>query len=277
MLRQYEQVCVHIGYDRSTVKGRVRRYAEAMQEANVRVPRAMEKRILAAIYADRKAEKELQYFSKKRDYPEWAQIVRLGMWASAQGKHPSLRDHEMELLVPRDKILSALRYAKGDGVSDVELSKLSTRSWLLELRQEKGIKLRRFPDVQGWRTVLEREPRPRRLRKQSDVFREIRERIELLGNPAPLEEAHRYVSATSRTLRFIERDDANSALNDFARVMEDEFLRVAGSHLKRMAYLMAVAQKVVKGDPRATLYLAGQLFERLNKRQQRQKVGHKLY
>jgi len=51
--------------------------------------------------------------------------------------------------------------------------------------------------------------------------------------------------------------------------MEDDLDQVAGRHLKRMAYLMAVTWKVAKTSQQETQEIAGTLFEKLNQRRRR--------
>jgi hypothetical protein len=227
ILKRYEKTCIKLGYSRPETNTRVKRYVEAMRDANLQVPTPREETIRDAIYADRRAERELRFFIRQ-GHSDSSQLWRLREWIDSQGEHPSVRRERMNLLVPHDRELAALRDAGGGGFSAA-----------------------------------------RKLVNQSDVFSDIAKKIELLGNPTPLQEAYRHASAMSQVLRFNETALKDSPLNDFCRLMEDDLGRVAGQHLKRMTYLMAVTWKVIRNDHRSTLGLARMFFERLNQRRRR--------
>lgn len=265
ILGRYETTCAELGYSSQKTRTRVKRFAEAMLKP--RIPTLREKQIRAAIEVDRKAEKEFRFFIAK-GHQVWALLSRLEAWIDTQGEHHTIRDQAMEILVPRDRVLLALRTAGQKGLLDTELRKISPRTWLLELRKE-GVTFDRFKDGEIWRTVLTREPTQRKPVKLSDVYRDISQKIELLGNPPPFEETGRIAGTMSRLLRFHERDLRVSPFNDFRRVMEEDLARVAGCHLKRMAYLMAITWQAVKSDQRSKRDLAETFFWRLDQRRRR--------
>lgn len=104
----------------------------------------------------------------------------------------------------------------------------------------------------------------------SDEFARIARAIEHLGRPRQLLEAWRYADRMARSNRFHQRSMEGNPLNyRWKGLVEDDIIQVAGKHLKRGTYLMAVAQRVVWQSSRSTVDLSSVLFERLKKRVQR--------
>ncbi|HXQ26678.1 MAG TPA: hypothetical protein VN822_09750 [Candidatus Acidoferrales bacterium] len=269
ILRGYERFLLRHGTKKRELKRKVRRYAEAIQQADVQRLNPLEQSLLDAIRADGRAARNLRFF-KSKGHPEWAVIVRLGMWVRAKGEHPSLREQKLELLVPRDQILFLLRDRAGKGVSEAELRQISPQwgTWFFQLRRE-GIHIKASGEVGQRQFTIAGERKQRKLVKKHEVFRQIARSIELLGKPSVMQDAWNFAGRMSRIERFSDERLDESKLNDFPRLMEDDLGQFADRHLKRMAYLMAVAQKTSRPSIWETSSLADHLFEKLKKRRDR--------
>ena len=234
-----------------------------------------EQEIRAAIYADPRALEYLRFFN---DGPgaEWATIIRISMWAHAGDKHPSSSELQREFLVPHDQVLSYLRERVRTGVTHSELvkkwssyathfSELQRRGFEIEATRTR-VALRK----DEFRFFLKREPKRHKVEKRHEQYAQIARAIEILGKPSPFLQAWRDARIMARSIKLSERRvDQNPLAYRFKGLIEDDILRIAGHHLKRMTYLMAVAQKTVWRSPKSVNDLRYSLFERLNKRVQR--------
>lgn len=234
-----------------------------------------EQKIRRAIYADRRALRNLRVFIYG-DGAEWAMMVRLSMWAHAGDQHPSMAETNREFLVPRDQVLSFLRERGHRGATHSELVKIwpNYATWFSALRRRgfkfEGTRFKALGGENDYRYVVKEEPTRYQLTKLSDEFARIARAIESLGNPPQLRDAWRYADMRARSNRFHQRSMEENPLNyRWKGLVEDEIIRVAGKHLKRVSYLMAIAQRIVWQSSRSTIDLSRVLFERLNKRVQR--------
>jgi hypothetical protein len=234
-----------------------------------------EQEIREAIYADARALKHLQFFL---DGPgsEWAMMIRLSMWAHAGDQDPSTKENLRGLLIPRDQVLSFLREQGPKGTTHTELVK----AWphyaigLGDLRRRRfeieGMPIKTARGEDDFRFVLTRDVKHHKLVKQHAEFARIATAIEDLGRPPLLHEAHKYAGTMARSKRHYERFLRESPLSYRWRgLLEDDIVQVAAGHLKRVTYLMAVAQKTVWHSAQSIDDLRTVLFERLSKRVQR--------
>jgi hypothetical protein len=234
-----------------------------------------EHEIRKAIYADLRALRHLRFLTNG-DGAEWAMMVRLSEWAHAGNRHPSMAQKISEFLVPRDQVLSFLRERGHRGATHSELVKIwpDYATWFTDLRF-RGFKfgsarIKALVGEDDFRYVVIEEPRRYQLTTMSDDYSRIARAIEHLGKPTQLREAWRYADMMARSKRFHKRKMEENPLNyRWKGLVEDEIVRVAGKHLKRVTYLMAVAQGIVWQSSRSTVDLSKVLFERLNKRVQR--------
>jgi hypothetical protein len=243
------------------------------REATLGTPWEVE--IRAAIYTDLRALRCLRFFI---DGPgaESAVIIRLSMWAHAGDRHPATRDMQSECLVPRDQVLQYLREKRHNGATHAELvSKWGSYATHFGDLRRLGfeIKTTRTSNPQGddeFRFYLVNEPKRHKLLKQHELYSQIARGIEILGKPRLLREAWHHAVVVARSKKLHEQRLEESPLaRRFKGLMEDDILRVAGHHLKRMTYLMAIAQKTVSHSTQHPESLRTVLFERLHKRAQR--------
>lgn len=247
----------------------------ASMERDATLGTPWEQEIRKAIYADPRALRHLRFLTSG-DGEEWAMMIRLSMWAHAGDQHPSTARTIRELLVPRDQVLSFLRERGRRGATHSELVKIwpNYATWFTDLRL-RGFKfgstrIKALVGEQDSRYVLKEEPRRYQLTAISDEFSRIARAIENLGRPTQLREAWRYADMMARSKRFHKRSIEENPLNyRWKGLVEDDIIRVAGRHLKRVTYLMAVARRVVWQSSQSTVDLGKVLFERLNKRVQR--------
>jgi hypothetical protein len=243
------------------------------EEAMWGTPREQE--IRKAIYADDRALGYLQLLTREPG-EESAMIIRVSMWAYAGERHPAMEDDVRELLIPRDQVLSFFRERGSRGASHTELVKTwphygTAMSDLRQLGfQFESSRTKSAGGDEDFRYVLKKDVRNHRFVKQHEAYAQIARTIEKLGRPAPLQEACRHAGIMARTERLSERHLLASPLTfRWKGLVEDDILRVAGKHLKRVTYLMAVAQRAVWHSAQSTDSLSRVLFERLHKRAQR--------
>jgi hypothetical protein len=234
-----------------------------------------EQEIRKAIYADRRALRHLRFFIYG-DGAEWAMMIRLSMWAHAGDRQPSMAETNREFLVPRDQVLSFLRERGNRGATHSELVKIwpNYATWFTDLRRQgfkfESARIKALVGEDDFRYVVAEEPSRYQLTTVSDEFARIARAIEHLGRPSQLLEAWRYADMMARSKRFHQRSMEENPLNyRWKGLLEDDIIQVASKHLKRVTYLMAVAQRVVWQSSRSTVDLSRVLFERLNKRVQR--------
>jgi hypothetical protein len=234
-----------------------------------------EQEIRKAIYADHRALRYLR-FLLNGDGVEWTTIIRLSMWAHAGDEHPGTRESRRDLLIPRDQVLVYLRERSAKGATHAELAEnwLSYGTYLIDLRRN-GFKFQtiRFKNDRGendYRYILKEDRKRYKLVTKRDEYARIARAIENLGNPPLLREAGRHAGMMSRSKAILGRRLEESPLSyRWKGLVEDDIIRVAGNHLKRMTYLMAVAQRTVWKSAKSTDDLSRVLFQRLHKRMQR--------
>lgn len=274
LFRDYEKRELRDGASRAVARRRRLELTAAFEQyATLGTP--WEQEIRAAIYADPRALRYLRFFSERPGL-EWATIIRISMWAHAGDEHPTMKEMNREVLVPRDQVLSFLRERGDQGVTHTELAKTWPHysSALFELRQlgfkMESTQIRNSDGNDDWRYVLKEEPRRYKLVKNHEEFARIARAIESLGRPVRLREAWSYAGMMARSGRIHERRLKENPLGSrFRALLEDDIVRVAGHHLKRMTYLMAVAKKTVSHSSHHPENLRAVLFERLHKRVQR--------
>jgi hypothetical protein len=247
--------------------------ASSERDATLGTP--WEQEIRKAIYADHRAFRHLRFFIYG-DGAEWAMMIRLSMWARAGDQHPSMTETNREFLVPRDQVLSFLRGRGHTGATHSELVKIwpNYATWFTELRRRgfkfESTRVKALVGGDDFHYVVKEEPRRYQLTTMSDEFTRIARAIESLGRPTRLRDAWGYADMMARSKRFLKRSMEENPLNyRWKGLVEDDIIRVAGNHLKRMTYLMAVAQKTVWKSAKSTDDLSKVLFQRLHKRIQR--------
>jgi hypothetical protein len=273
-LKRYEKRLLREGKSRAEAN-RLRLKLTADLERDAMWGTPSEQEIRQAIYADGRALRYLRFFI---DGPgaEWAMIIRLSMWAHAEDQDPSTKESLRNLLIPRDQVLSFLRERGRRGTTHREL----VRTWpsygtgITELRDRgfaiDGVPIKTAEGEDDFRFVLTRDVKRHKLVKQQEEFARIAKAIEDLGSPAPLREAHDYAGTLSRSRRHYERSLQLSPLAyRWKGLLEDDIIRVAAGHLKRVTYLMAIAQRTVWHSAQSVDDIGTVLFERLNKRVQR--------
>ena len=231
-----------------------------------------EKAIRERIYNYTVSARHLKYLIRN-GYSEWELMVKLGMWAHALDNHRTMQ-MRTKRFVPRDEVLHVLQEAGTKGATHNELKKI-TPFWsaCFSYLRENGFKIEAIGGASDSRYVLKSQPKKHKLVTQREAYLRIARSIEMLLKPPPMREAWRYACWMAAMLRepTTKQLSANERLK---KAYEDDLLNTAGKHLKRVTYLMAVAEQTALGLTRETDETgiderATRLFQRLHKRKHR--------
>ena len=269
-LAQYEKRLIRSGKTRAEAKRRREQLAAVI--AAIRCESPWEREIRDALAADPKAERHLRFF-KRQGHPIQAQIIKLTMWAHSGWWQAHLERKNTELLIPRDRVLKLLRERRNQGATEADLARLSPSNQVGHLRRE-GFNIKAVKLTNGsWRYVFIENggKRPRKLVTQSQEYARVAKAIENLGQPPELREAWLLSAKRANLYRHYQnRLKESSASSDPGQAIEGDFLGFAGRHLKRWAYLMAVAQTAARQQEKIGIpALAQRLFETFRKRMTR--------
>ena len=280
LLRKYERRQLREGKSPAAAKRGRLEYANLMKQTDM-WGTLWEQEIRRAIYGDRRALLHLRYFVKKnRNRPEleseFQLIILLSMWAHAQdwdSDRLEMRGHRCRF-IPRDEFLLLLRERGANGVTHGELSK--NKIWQHYARYAsdlriKGFKIEttRIKTVRGkndFRFVLKEEPSHKLVTKREE-FARIAKAIGNLGTPPWLREVWLRTSVLARMevgfdLQLKERPVASRLKEAY----EADLVRLAGTHLNRMTYLMGLADATAHNLKSPASLLGEPLFSRLHRR-----------
>lgn len=239
-----------------------------------------ENKIRSAIHRDRRALRHLRYLVREQHEhseldAEFHLIVRLSMWAHVHDWNPSLPRMRKDKFVPRDELLLFLRDRGAKGATHSELLKRWPyyATYFSDLRA-KGFEFTstRRESIEGdqdFRRFVLKEPNKRfRYASRHQEYEQIAKAIENLGKPPVLREAGAYARRMAKNelaLDDVSLSQQSRAIR-FKRIFQDDLLQFYGSHLKRITYLMAVADKTAHNLDTPVEKLAEPLFWTLHRR-----------
>ncbi|HKD62438.1 MAG TPA: hypothetical protein VKB40_00275 [Candidatus Acidoferrales bacterium] len=280
-MRKYERRQLREGKSPAAAKRARLEFAYLIKQIAIRGT-LWEQEIRMAIHTDRRALRNLRYFVKKdQNCPklesEFNLIVMLSMWAHAQdwnSDRSEMRGHRRRF-IPRDEFLLFLRQRGANGATHGEL--ITDKVWQDYAMYSSELRMMGFKiettqiktsgGNRDCRFVLKEEPKRHKLVTKREEFARIAKAIQNLGRPPWLREVWRLTSTMARMEAGFDRHQKEeSAAARLKQTFEDDLVRLAGTHLKRMTYLMGLADATAHNLKNPASLLGERLFVRLQRR-----------